>query len=100
MFLANLENFSNAGGLVDMRDGHANQQIVISGNFIASGNSRLGVDAYLGKPGSRADILTIGGFVAGTTQITVRDTNPGLGAYNPFGIPVIIVGEDKRHRQC
>jgi outer membrane autotransporter protein len=41
---------------------------------------------------SRSDILTIGGNFSGTTLLSVHDTNPGLGVYNPVGIPVIIVG--------
>ena len=167
VFLSNLETFVNSG-LVDMRDGHPNQQIVVSGNFVGLGGT-LGVDAYLGghrnpncvvcepnksdsgsggssvgqqqqqqqqqqiiinvtvngygfsgtstttsntsgSSGSSdhghdhgkshgsatsnlgSDLLTIGGNMSGTTYIAVHDTNPGLGAYDPIGIPVIIVG--------
>jgi hypothetical protein len=36
--------------------------------------------------------LGVAGNVTGTTQVVVNDTNPGLGAYNPVGIPVVIVG--------
>jgi len=48
-----------------------------------------GTPAYVG---ARSDILGIAGNVTGVTQVVVNDTNPGLGVYNPVGIPVVIVG--------
>ena len=90
VFLNGLDNFTNAG-TISLKDGYANQQVVVSGNFIGAGG-HLYVDAFLGKPGSRADLLTVGGTVSGTTHVVVNDTNPGIGAYNPVGIPVVIVG--------
>ncbi|MGH6726733.1 MAG: autotransporter domain-containing protein, partial [Pseudolabrys sp.] len=48
-----------------------------------------GVPAYVG---ARSDILGVAGNVTGVTQVVVNDTNPGLGVYNPVGIPVVIVG--------
>ncbi len=94
--LSGLENFNNDKGLVTMVNGYANQQIALSGNFngTAAGatTSTLAVDAFLGAPGSRADILAVGGNVTGLTNIVVNDINPGLGAYNPVGIPVVVVG--------
>jgi hypothetical protein len=172
VFLSNLETFINGNGtsnsgLIDLRDGHPNQQIVVSGNFVGAGGA-LAVDAYLGgsrnpncvfcgpnkfetsggessgqqqqqqqqqqivinvtvnnygtntgtvtdnssggsggssgsshhghSVGSAAsnnlgsDLLTVGGNFTGNTTLVVNDTNPGLGAYDPIGIPVIIVG--------
>ncbi len=94
--VSGLENFNNDKGLVTMVNGYANQQIALSGNFngTAAGatTSTLAVDAFLGAPGSRADILAVGGNVTGLTNIVVNDINPGLGAYNPVGIPVVVVG--------
>ncbi len=83
-------NGVNTGGLITMVNGDPNQQIVLSGNFngttTGAGNSRLAVDAFLGAPGSTADLLSVKGNVTGNTHIIVNDTNPGLGAYNPIGI--------------
>jgi outer membrane autotransporter protein len=90
--VAGLENFNNTGGQITMVDGQPNDQIVLSGNFNGTGNSRLAVDAFLGPVGSTADILSVNGNVTGTTHVIVNDTNPGLGAFNPVGIPVVIVG--------
>ena len=50
--------------------------------FNGTGNSRLVVDAFLGGPGSQADVLQVGGhtgqgYVTGLTHIVVHDTNPG-----------------------
>ena len=94
IFIDGLETWNNNGGLITMQDGNANQQIVLGPytNFNGTGNSRLAVDAFLGGPGSRADILVIGGNVTGTTHVVVNDVNPGFGAYNPVGIPVVVVG--------
>jgi outer membrane autotransporter protein len=78
-------------GLISMKDGYSNQQIVVAGNFVGAGGT-LQVDAFLGKPGSHSDILTVAGNFSGTTHVAVHDTNPGFGFYNPIGIPVIIVG--------
>src|SRR5262245_277235 len=72
-----------------MVNGSPNQQIVLSGNFNASGNSRLAVDAFLGGPGSTADRLSVGGNVTGLTQVIVNDTNPGPGASNYKGIAIV-----------
>ncbi len=91
VFLNGLDNFTNAGW-ISLHDGYANQQVVVSGNFIGAGG-HLYVDANLGKPGSVADLFTVGGTVSGTTHIVVNDTKESLfGAYNPTGIPVVIVG--------
>ena len=71
VFIDGLETWNNNGGLITMKDGYANQQIVLGPhtNFNGTGNSRLEVDAFLGGPGSRADILVIGGNVTGTTHV-------------------------------
>ena len=48
IFLNGLETFvNNPTGLVTMVDGFANQQIVVSGNFVGNGGT-VAVDAYLG----------------------------------------------------
>ena len=63
--------------------------------FTASGNSELGADAYLGGPGSQADLLVIntvgGGSVTGQTGVYVNDVNSGPGSYNQQGIAVVDV---------
>jgi hypothetical protein len=93
VFLNGLDNFNNSG-TVTMQNGSPDQQIVVSGNFNGSGNSTLKVDAFLAGPSpfATSDILTVGGNVTGSTRVVVNDVNPGLGAYNPIGIPVVIVG--------
>lgn len=76
----------------------------VSGVFVGQGNSRLGIDAYLGGPGSTADRLVIGGLDAsgnllpagtvatqGQTAIVVNDVNTGPGGYNPKGVMVVEV---------
>jgi outer membrane autotransporter protein len=84
--------FNNAGGLIDMSTDVGNRTentVVIQGNFNASGNSRLGVDTFLGAPGSTSDRLGVQGNVTGATSIIVHDVNPGPGAFNPTGIAVV-----------
>ena len=93
----NLERFENQG-LISMQDKQAGDSFEISNTvggrdlkFIGSGNSTLAVDSFLGGPGSISDTLTINGDVSGKTLVKVANTNPGLGAYNKEGIPVVYV---------
>jgi hypothetical protein len=60
-------------------------------DFNGSGSSTLAVDAFLGPPGSTSDIFIIDGNVSGKTEIKVNNTNPGPGAVNTVGIPVVFV---------
>ena len=91
----NLESFENQG-LISLQDGQAGDLFEISNTvgqrnlaFTASGNSTLAVDTFLGGPGSISDTFTINGNVSGQTLLTVHDTNPGPGAFNEKGIPVV-----------
>lgn len=91
---ANAGTFSNAGLLTlsDEIAGNgsvAHDSLTINGNFIGGGI--LAVDAYLGAPGSTADLLTIHGNVTGVTQVQVRNTNPGQGVTNTTGIAIVKV---------
>ena len=89
IFIDNLETWNNSGGLITMVNGYNNQQIVMgpSTNFNGTGNSRLAVDAFLGAPGSRADILTIGGNVTGTTHIVGERHQSGARRLQPGRYP-------------
>ena len=93
----NLERFENQG-LITMQDGQAGNSFEISNTvggrdlkFVASGNSTLGVDAFLGGPGSISDTFTINGDVSGKTLVDVNNTNRGPGVLNTVGIPVVYV---------
>lgn len=98
----NLERFENSG-LVSLIDGRVGDRFTISNtvggtdlDYVASKGARLGVDAFLGKPGSTADNFVIEGNASGRTLLQVHNTNQGGGAYNPRGIPVAFVdGEVK-----
>ena len=103
---AGLDNYNNAGGLHDMRNSISDYGLVddidygngvgdvtvMTGNFNGGAGSALGIDAFLGGPGSgsSSDQLWVGildtGDVTGTTALLVNDTNPGAGSYNPTGI--------------
>ena len=93
-----LERFENQG-LISLVDGATNDQFTISNtpggtdlNFVASGNSMLAVDAFLGGPNnSSSDVFVIEGNVSGVTTVAVNNTNPGLGVFNPGGIRVVTV---------
>ncbi len=94
----NLERFENQG-LISLQDGATGDSFTISNtpggknlNFIASGNSTLAVDAFLGGPSnSSSDTFTIQGNVSGVTTVAVNNTNNGPGVFNPDGIPVVFV---------
>jgi hypothetical protein len=92
----NLERFENAG-LITMQDGKEGDSFEISNTvgvrdlkYVASGKSTLGVDAFLGGPGSISDTFTINGDVSGKTLVKVANTNPGPGTANAV-IPVVFV---------
>lgn len=89
--LNGLENFFNTG-LITLADGGDTDRLQTTGNFIA-GSGTLAVDTFLGGPGSPGDQFIIGGNVSGgVTSVIVNNTNPGPGAFNQVGIPVVIVG--------
>ena len=94
--IVNLERFENAGliSLVDNRPGDSFTLSNTPGgtdlDFVASGNSALAVDAFLGGPGnSSSDTFTIEGDVSGVTTVQVVNTNYGPGVFNPSGIRVV-----------
>jgi outer membrane autotransporter protein len=100
----NLERFENKG-LISLQDDEVGDTFCISNDdscvpvmvdgsdleFVASGNSTLEVDAFLGGPGSTADNFIIDGDVSGRTALSVFNTNPSGGVFNPDGIPVVFV---------
>ncbi|MBS7539325.1 autotransporter outer membrane beta-barrel domain-containing protein [Ancylobacter lacus] len=110
-----LESFVNGdpsgvgAGTLTMIDGDTlssaatRDRTYVSGTFAGQGNSTLGVDAWLGGPGSTSDQLVVGGLDAGgnpvsgaatsgVTSLYVNDVNArGAGAYNPGGILVVAV---------
>jgi hypothetical protein len=89
----NLEEFEN-DGLISTVNGSVGDVFTLSGpglQFVARGDSKLALDAFLGPPGSTADNLVINGNVFGQTALLINNTNPGGGAVNKQGIPVVFV---------
>ena len=93
----NLERFENQG-LITLEDNQAGDSFEISNTvggrdlkFVASGNSTLAVDSFLGGPGSASDSFTINGDVSGKTLIEINNINGGLGTFNKEGIPVVYI---------
>jgi outer membrane autotransporter protein len=94
-----LERFENSGliSLVDGKEGDVFRIADSLGSsiaFVASPGSTLAIDASLGGSGSIADNFIIAGDVTGTTGVTVNNTSPGQGGFNPVGIPVVFVSGD------
>ena len=92
-FFVNLERFDNSG-VISTVNGSVGDVFTMSGpgfEFDANNGSTVAVDAFLGGPGSTADNLVINGNVTGQTVLTVNNTNPGGGALNKAGIPVVFV---------
>ncbi|MCY7338500.1 MAG: autotransporter domain-containing protein, partial [Sphingomonas bacterium] len=69
---AGLETFANAAGLIDLRDGAANDSFTLSGNYAATGNALLGVDIGGTIAGLTGDLLVIGGTTSGTTGVLLN----------------------------
>jgi autotransporter family porin len=92
-----LERFENKG-LITMVDGKTGDSLTMSNrprgtdlNFRGSGRSTLGVDTFLGGPGSKSDTLTVEGTPTGRTRLSGNNVNPGPGVLNRQGIPVVYV---------
>ena len=75
--VSNLETFNNVGGLIDMRDGAANDVVnLANSSYAATGNARLGIDV-IGTGGTiAADRLVIGGTTSGTTTLLANFVTP------------------------
>jgi autotransporter family porin len=86
-----LELFDNNGGLITLVDGLEGDRLILSGDYHGRNGARLAVDAFLGGPGSTADILQINGNASGETGVVVNNTNPGPGEFNDQGIVVVEV---------
>lgn len=67
-----LESTANSG-LIDLRDGVAGDTLRLSGSFVGSGASTLGLDVAFGTTPT-ADRLEIGGAATGSTRIVLRTT--------------------------
>jgi hypothetical protein len=60
-----LATFENAGGLIDLRNASVGEVFDLSGDYVASGDARLGLDVS----GNSADKLVIQGIASGATSI-------------------------------
>lgn len=70
--LTGLETFNNSG-LVDLRNGHVGDVLVLPGSYAGNGAAQLGVDVDL--IAFTADQLRIGGAATGTTIVSVAALN-------------------------
>jgi hypothetical protein len=65
---------TNNSGLIDMRNGRLGDSLAVSGNFVGSGTSTLGVDVG----SATADKLIVGGAATGSTAVLVTGLNGGF----------------------
>ena len=77
--LAGLEAYDNSG-LVDLRNGHAGDVLVLPGSYAGSGGAMLGLDVTPGGAGANTDQLRIGGAASGSTQValTIVGNSPAV----------------------
>lgn len=68
--LDGLERFENAGGLIDLRNGHAGDVLALPGSYVASGNAALGLDVAAAT--GIADRLDVAGGATGNTRILLN----------------------------
>jgi hypothetical protein len=68
----NLEHFANNGGLVDLRNGHTGDVFTLSGDYVGSGDARLGLDIAA----NGADKLVVAGAATGKTSILLTSVEP------------------------
>lgn len=83
-----LERFENAGGLVDLRNGHTGDVLTLTGDYVASGDARLGLDV---APGA-ADTLVVAGAASGKTALLLNGIAPGQATLASGGPVLVKVG--------
>jgi hypothetical protein len=86
--LLRLERFENAGGLVDLRNSQAGDVLTLPGDYVASGDARLGLD--FSKTGS--DTLVVAGAATGKTSILLAGLTPDKATLTPGAAPLVKVG--------
>lgn len=87
--ITNLETFNNVGGLIDMRDGVANDVVNLgNANYVGSANARLGLDIDGGVNGLTADQLIIGGNASGSTALELNFL-PGSAVIDRNGVLIV-----------
>ncbi len=72
--LTGLEAFNNSG-LVDLRNGHVGDVLVLPGSYTGSGTAQLGLDVNLGTATGTSDQLRIGGAATGSTTVSITPLN-------------------------
>lgn len=71
--IANLESFNNVGGLIDMRDGAANDIVNLgNANYVGSAGARLGLEIGGSAGGLTSDRLVLGGNASGSTALNLN----------------------------
>jgi outer membrane autotransporter protein len=67
-----LTTFNNTGGLIDLRNGHTGDNLVLPGTYTGTGNARLAIDVNLNTAPTTSDLLTVGGAATGSTAVTIN----------------------------
>lgn len=85
--LAALETFTN-GGLVELRDGAANDSLVLPGGYVGAAGARLGLDVDFA---SRTADRLVTGAATGSTAIELQTQGSGAG-FDSAGILLVDAG--------
>ncbi|MFT4254207.1 MAG: autotransporter domain-containing protein, partial [Caulobacter sp.] len=83
-----LERFENAGGLVDLRNGKAGDVLTLPGDYVASGDARLGLDVSA----TAADSLVVVGAATGKTSILLAGLTPDQAVLTTGGRVLVKTG--------
>ena len=91
--MTGLETFNNNGGLIDLRNGHTGDALILPGTFNGSGASALAVDVNLGTAPTTSDTLQVTGAATGSTAVTFNrlDTGPAV-LSNAAGTTIVQAG--------
>jgi len=85
-----LERFENSG-LIDLRNGHVGDSFAVSGAFVGSGASKIGLDLTFGTT-ITADQVIVAGAATGTTQVVLNISNPDAATMTPAPIALVKTG--------
>lgn len=86
-----LETFNNSN-LINLRNGHVGDTLVLPGNYVGTGSALLGIDVNFGTTVT-ADQLRVGGSATGSTVVLITPLNTGPAVLSaPAGTVLVQAG--------
>ena len=89
--LLGLERFENNAGLIELRNGHVGDTLVLPGGYAGTGGAKLGLDISFGATRT-SDQLVVQGAATGATAIVLANIGPAQATLTATPIALVKVG--------